>query len=283
MSLSRSRSFWVVVLATGLSAFGDEVALVALMIRVADLTDSGLAVSALLFLGLTPLVIFAPMAGLVADRMSRAKLLAVATFVQAAVAGSLAFVHSVPAILVLSFALGIGLAFANPAMFALVPEIVGLDHVTEANAYLETARYGGSVLGPLVAGSIAAGFGVGPALLLDAVSFLAISAAALSLKVGAPSRERAGSAEAGRKGQAREGFALVLKDRLLLLVTATVGVLVLFAAMVTVAEVFFAKDSLGAGDFGFGVLATCWLLGMVFGATVVTRRLPPGSLAPAVL
>ena len=279
-STLRVRPFWVILLASGLSAFGDEVALIALMIRVADRTESGWAIAALLITGLAPLVIFAPLAGLVADRVNRAKLLAASTLAQAGLAAGLASAHSMPAILVLSFALGIGVAFAQPATFALVPAIVGLDRVTEANAYLQTAGYAGGVLGPIFAGSIVAGLGVGPALLFDALSFLVIGCAALTLKVGAPSLD---GAAAERKERARDGLSFILKDRLLLLITVTVGALVLFAATVTVAEVFFAKDSLGAGDLGFGILATCWMLGMVLGATVVARRLPSRSLAFAIL
>jgi len=286
-STLRTRPFRVILLASGLSAFGDELALIALTIRVADQTKSTWVVAALLITGLAPLVIFAPLAGLVADRVNRAKLLAAATFVQACLAGGLAFAHSVPAILVLSFGLGVGFAFAQPATFALVPAIAGLDRVTEANGYLQTAGYIGAVLGPFAAGAIVAGPGSAPALLFDALSFLVIGGAALTLKVGAPSLDAAGSAAGERKERARDGLSFILRDRLLLLITATVGTLVLFAATVTVAEVFFAKDApprgLAAGDLGFGILATCWMLGMVFGATVVARRLPPRALAIAIL
>jgi MFS family permease len=282
VNVLRRRGFWVLLLATGLSSFGDELALVALTIRVAKLTKSPLAVSALLIVGLAPLVIFAPLAGLVADRADRARLLAVSTVVQAGLAAGLAYAHTLPAILVLAFALGVGFAFAQPATFALVPAIVGLERVTEANAYLETARYGGSVLGPLFAGSIAAGLNVKAALLFDALSFLVISGAALSLRVGVPSRGQVGSA-AERKERARAGFLFIQRDRLLLLITATVGTLALFVAPITVAEVFLATDWLHAGDLGFGILATCWMVGMVFGATVVARRLPPRDLALGVL
>ncbi len=49
--------------------------------------------------------------------------------------------------------------------------------------------------------------------------------------------------------------------------------MILFAAMDNVAEVFFARDTLGAGAWGYGVLASAWLVGMVGGATLIARRL----------
>jgi MFS family permease len=50
-----------------------------------------------------------------------------------------------------------------------------------------------------------------------------------------------------------------------------------------VAEVFFAKDVLGAGDTGYGVLITTWTLGMVVGSTGTGRWARPSALAPLVL
>jgi MFS family permease len=53
---------------------------------------------------------------------------------------------------------------------------------------------------------------------------------------------------------------------------------VLFAAMDNVAEVFFARDTLAAGAWGYGVLASAWLVGMVAGATLIARRLSDDRL-----
>jgi MFS family permease len=61
-------------------------------------------------------------------------------------------------------------------------------------------------------------------------------------------------------------------------------VMIVFAAMDNVAEVFFARDPdlLDAGSLGYGALATAWLVGMVAGATLA-RWLAPERLAPAAL
>jgi MFS family permease len=49
------------------------------------------------------------------------------------------------------------------------------------------------------------------------------------------------------------------------------------------ANVFFAKEDLGLGDVGYGVLLTSWTVGMVLGATLLPRRVAPGMLALGVL
>ncbi len=275
----RSRDFRLLVASSGLSALGDELALIALTIKVADLTDSGIAVAALLIAGLLPMVVLAPIAGVVVDRFETTRTLAVTVTIQAGLAVALAFATSIPLIIGLAFCLGVGAAIANPAVFTLVPTAVGEEHLTEANAYLETGRYAGMVAGPVLAGVLAAGPGSRVALLVDAGTFLAIGLAAAIMKV----RRRPDPSETSApvRRQAREGFSAIAHDRILVITFTAVGVVVLFAAMDNVAEVFYARESLGAGDWGFGLLAGGWLLGMVGGAVLIGRRLPTPRLVPA--
>ena len=65
MRLLRSHDFRLLVLSNGLSSLGDELALIALTIKVFDVSGgSGMAVAAVLLAGIAPLV-FSPLAGLV--------------------------------------------------------------------------------------------------------------------------------------------------------------------------------------------------------------------------
>src|SRR5262249_13133996 len=60
-----------------LSALGDFVALIALVLRVHELTGSGFAVAALFATTMAPMVALAPVAGLLADRVESVRLLAI--------------------------------------------------------------------------------------------------------------------------------------------------------------------------------------------------------------
>lgn len=268
----RGRDFRLLTLSTGLSSLGDELALIALTIKVADLTDSGWAVAALLLCGVVPLVIFAPAAGVIVDNFETRRSLAIATAVQAALAVGLAFTSDLGWILMLTFLLGTASAVENPSIYTLVPRVVGEEHATEGNAYLEAARYTGMIAGPVLAGSLAAGVGTRAALLVDAGTFVAIALAAILLRV-----RRAVPDDVRADVTAREGFRVIRGDRVLVVGFAVIGAVVLFAAMDNVAEVFFA-DSLGVGAWGYGVLASAWLIGMAGGATLIGRRLADDRL-----
>lgn len=270
----RGRDFRLLTLSTGLSALGDELALIALTIKVADLTDSGWAVAALLLCGVLPLVIFAPAAGVIVDNFETRRSLAIATAIQAALAVGLAFSGELPMILMLTFLLGTASAVENPSIYTLVPRVVGDDHATEGNAYLEGARYAGMIAGPVLAGSLAAGAGTRAALLVDAGTFVVIAVAAVLLRVRRHTAEETRAEERA----AREGFRVIRSDRVLVVGFVLIGAVVLFAAMDNVAEVFFATDTLGAGAWGYGVLASAWLVGMVAGATLIGRRLTQDRL-----
>ena len=285
MSLLRRRDFLLVFASFALSSFGDYLALLALTIRVHDSTGSGWAVSALLLTGLLPLVAFAPLSGLLVDRVETVRVLAAAALAQAVVAAGLAFTGAalVPT-LALSFLLGVGFAVTQPALFALVPKVAGEDHTTQANAYLEVARWGGATIGPIAGGTLTAAIGSGGALLIDAGTFLIVAAAAMALRARRPPIPAEQVEPGGPKPrEAREGFAFLLRDRLLGMVVLVIAAMVLFAAIDNVAEVFFAKRVLGAGDAGYGALVASWTLGMVVAATVIARRVPALRLALSVL
>jgi hypothetical protein len=151
---------------------------------------------------------------------------------------------------------------------------VGDDRATEASSYLEGARYSGMIAGPVLAGTLAAGAGTKVALLVDAATFVVIAVAALLLRV----RRQAVEDGTPGDGAAREGFHVIRGDRVLVVAFAVIGAVVLFAAMDNVAEVFFALDVLAVGAWGYGLLASAWLVGMVAGATLIARRLADDRL-----
>ncbi len=270
----------MLVAASGLSSFGDELAIIALAIRVGTLTNSGLAVAALFIAGALPMVLLAPVAGLVIDRTETVRTLRLVSAVQAVVALALAVTTGFGAILVLAFILGALAAVANPAVFAIVPVVTPKEALTRTNANMETARYVGAVLGPITAGLLAAGPGVPAAMAVNALTFIAIALAATLMRA---TRPPVGAGEERSRGEARAGFTHVIRDRALLLAFVVVGVVIVFAAVDNVAEVFFAKDVLGSAAIGYALLASSWILGMVAGASLIARRLPTHRLVPGML
>ena len=166
--------------AVGLSALGDFLLWVPLTLHLHALTDSGLAMAALFAALWAPVVVLAPLAGLLVDRLEARAVLLVTSLGQAAIAASLALaLDSVAAILALAAVLGTGFALAGPAEFALLPAIAGRERLTEANGVVESARYAGMTAGPVLGGVLAGLGGTGTEMLVNAGTCASVAGAAL--------------------------------------------------------------------------------------------------------
>ncbi len=264
----------LIVGAVGISALGDFLLWIPLTLHVHEQTGSGAAVAALMICLWGPIVLLAPAAGLLADRVETRRLLLWASVAQAVVAAALALtLDSTAATLALAALLGAGFAVAQPAEFALVPVIGG----GKLNGPVEAARYTGMAAGPVLGGALAAAGGTEAAVLVDAASFALVALAAGLLRARRqPHPEAQGE-------RARDGIVLLFRDRTLAVVIATVLVSLLFMSASIAAEVVFIKDDLGASGIAYGAIFSSWMLGMVLGALVVSRRVKAGALAGAAL
>jgi MFS family permease len=278
MTALRIRDVRLIVAAVGVSSFGDFLLWVPLALHIQATTGSPLAVSAFFLALFGPVVALGGVAGRLADRVENARLLRTVSIAQAAAVAAMALATgSLAAILALTVLIGIGVAIAQPAEFALVPAAAG-ERVAEASGLVEAARYGGMTLGPLAGGVLAGAGSLEVALLVDAATFAAVAAAAVLLHA-----RREPVMAPGDSGRAREGLAVLTADPALRVTLATAVVSLLFFSMSIAAEVFYIKDVLGAGDATFGFMFTSWALGMVAGAVGLARRVPAPALAAAAL
>ena len=270
----------ILVGAVGLSALGDWIALVPLTLHLQDTGGSGFTIALLYFAIWAPSVLLAGHAGLLADRYDPRRVLLVVSVAQASVALLLAFASGTAMILALAALLGIGFAVAQPAEFALVPRVAGEARLAVANGRVETARYAGFAVGPLLGGMLAAVGGLEVAMLVNAATFLVVGVAAIIVRC--PHSEFCLSPEPAA-GRAWTGAKYLVQDRVLAVVMTVAFVSLLFMTTNWAANVFFAKDDLGLGDVGYGLLLTSWTAGMVLGATLLPRRVRSGALAAAAL
>lgn len=274
-SLFRDRDFRLVAGSVGLSALGDWVAIVALGLFIGESTDSGFTVALLWICLFGPSVLVAGFAGALVDRVETTRLLSGVSALGAAVAVALAFTSAVPLALVLTACLGVVFAVSQPCEFALVPPLAG-KRVQEANGHVETARYVGFGVGPLLGGFLFSWGGLELAMLVDALTFAAVAVAALSLRVKRPPDEL----EAGELApRARDGIAFLYRDPLLALVMTVAFGSLFFMSAVWVGELFFVEDVLEMGDVAYASMFSVWTIGMALGALLLSRRVAVTSLA----
>jgi MFS family permease len=261
-------AFRRLALSYAVNEMGDWLGVIALSVLVFERTDSALA-TALLFIGTGFLpALMTPFFVARFERPPPRFVLPAIYAAEAAAFGGLALLvdhFSLLAIVVVAAidgALALTAKTLTRAVTAAMLEPEG--ELRAGNAVLNIAFTGGAAVGPALAGGAVAALGVQSALLLDAFSFYAIACILLTARP-LPHAEP----EPGRlREQVRAGLGYIRGEATLRrLLTAQAGALVFFSLVVPI-EVIYAKETLRAGDAGYGLLLTSWGVGMVLGSAV---------------
>ncbi|HTP02576.1 MAG TPA: MFS transporter [Anaerolineales bacterium] len=197
---------------------------------VLKLTGSGSALGITTALQYVPILILGPYGGVVADRLSKRKILYVTQSLSgmlALILGALVATNLVQVwmVYVLAFALGMVTVFDNPARQTFYIELVGPDNLRNAVTLYSTLVNLARIIGPAIAAGIIAVFGLAPCFIINGISYVAVVVMlammhADELMVTPPAPRT--------KGQLREGFRYVLSTRVLgatLLMMALIGTL----------------------------------------------------------
>ncbi len=265
--LARNRDFLVSTAGRCASRFGDEVAIVALTLRLQSSGAQPYLVAVLLAAGLVPMIAAAGPAGRVADSVDSRRVLVTASVAQACCCVPLIFVHQAAAMIVLVALLGTGAAFSQATWQALIPRVAGEENVGAAMALQQAAFTFSTILAPAVAGVLAGAFGTGVPLALDAVTFGAMAVAALGVRTR---RGTAGVHGATRPGRA-SGWAALRRDTLLAPLILGLAAFVLLGMMVNVVGVFLVRETLHASAAWYGGLEAITMAGLAGGVLACGR------------
>lgn len=227
-----------------------------------------------------PFLLLAIPAGLLADRMPRRRLMALAEAVRAAsLIATLALAQTgwlALGWLALLGAVGAcGTVAYSVAAPSLVPSLVPAERLASANARLELARTAAFVGGPAVAGALVGWTGAGAAFGLAA----ALSTGAAVLLAGLREPARAPVAAGHPLADLREGAAFMLRHALLLPILLTQFVFNTAFFVLQAVYVPYAVHHLGLSASQVGVTLATYGVGMVLGALLagrVIRALPFG-------
>jgi MFS family permease len=241
---------------------------------VLELTGSGTSLGLVAAAQFLPLLLLAPYGGLLADRMDKRRLLIATQSALGLIALTLGVLVVAGAVelwmvVALALALGVTTAIDNPARQSFAQEMVGPSRVRNAVTLNSILVNVARAVGPAVAGLLIATTGTGVCFLVNAVSYVAVLAALLSMDQSAllpsPRAERAA-------GQVREGFAYVGRtpDLLVpLIMLALVGTLTYEFQVVLP---LLARGPFEGGPGTYGLLTSAMGAGAIIGGLVVAGR-----------
>jgi MFS family permease len=256
--------FRLLFLSTLGSSFGTLLASLALAIDVKDRTNSGLWVGAVLIVEFLPTIVIGLTLGPLLDRLSRKSLMVWADLLRAAVFCALPFTTSALQIVLLALVAGLATGFFRPAVYAGVPNLVSEEQLPAANALLQTVENASWAVAPLVGGLLTAAAGPHVAYWINAATFLV--SAFFVVRIPARLLQSETALSRGHWRDLADGFVAVMRSRALLAVLVGWGIGSLGTGAVSVSEVFMAKNTLDAGDFGYGLLFGSIGTGLVIGS-----------------
>jgi MFS family permease len=270
----RVRNFRLFIAGQLLSSIGTWMQWVAAPWLVLELTDSGVALGVDTALGSLPILVLGVWGGVIADRFDNRKVQLWTQSLYAVLAFALFVLDATDVVqvwqvYVLSFLGGVVAAVDMPTRQTFYLEMVGPEDLTNAMS-LNTATFTGSrIVGPVIAGAMVATVGTAPVFLVNGVTYLAVVAALLAMRVRElHPRERV---PAG-KGQVREGIRYVWETPALRLPMLVMAAVFTFAFNFAVLIPLLAVRSFD-GDAGtFGGLLALMGVGSLIGALVMASR-----------
>jgi MFS family permease len=270
-SLRRHRNYRLFFSGQVISVSGTWMQNVALAWLVVELTSSPLAVGALAFCRFVPFTIFGLVAGVVADRLDNRRLVIgtqSASMVISAILAALALTDTatVPLVYALALAGGTALVFDAPGRHALTFQMVGRDELPNAVALNASLFNASRVVGPAVAGVLIAAVGVGACFLINTLTFLAVLAGLLLMRVDELFPvERAEERPTVLRG-VREGLEYVFRNPRMRMIVVLVTVVSTVGFNFHVILPLLASDTLHTGPEVFGLLSGAFGLGALAGA-----------------
>jgi MFS family permease len=270
----RSRNFGPYFVGNAASASGTWFQNLAASILVYRLTHSPFLLGVLNFCQFVPVLVLAPWAGALADRVDRRRLLLVTQLAASALSGALAALAAVGdatqwVVIGFAGALGAVLALSQPAQMALVSSLVPREQVARAIAMNSATFNVARAVGPTAAAGIIAWKGIAVAFAVNAFSYLVLAAALLVVRPAKQARaSRARLRDAA--GLLRRNPALLLF--LLVVASVSAGSDPINTESPALAHAFGRSSSWAGtivGAFGVGAVVAAFVFG---GRSTGSRR-----------
>ncbi len=237
-------------IAQTISRWGDIANTVALVMLVFQLTGPGLKVSGVVIAEILPMLLLAPVAGTVADRLPRIGVMVTADLWRTGLTALLPLAsHHLAAVYAIAFVRPAGGVFFNPAAASVLPAVVGEDELIAANSGLWSAAVVSQIALAPLAGAIVTTRGRGSSVLLQ---------------------------------RGHEGGRLLIRDPLLRLLALVQLLAALSAGATGALLVVLAERPLHAGPAGFGLLLGAIGAGAAI-APVLLARLTSNPRRPALV
>lgn len=280
MNRSWKRDFFTIAVGQMVSLVGSSAVQFALIWQIAAQTDSAVMMGLSGLAAFLPMTVLSPLAGVAADRYSRKAICIGADLFIGLVAAAFAllmwrFELPVWAAVAILFFRSIGSTFHEPAIQAMLPQIVPPQELVRAGGWNQMMSSASFLLGPALGAILYAALPMPVLLLTDLLG--AVFASGMLALVPVPHHQSGEAQTRHVLAELREGALVYLEDKSLLLITATAVLCMVFYMPLSSFYPLMTSGYFKASAWHGSAVEVAYALGMMvsamlFGSVIRVRR-----------
>lgn len=264
--LGRNRSLVILGIAESVSGVGNWITMMAVFALVVFRGAGDVAQSSAIFLaGLLPTLLVSPYAGWLVDRVDRKRLMIVSELGSGLCVAGIIFTEQLVLVYLLLALQAVSMSVMAPARQAAVPDIVGRDRLTQANAFLQQLSGLVKIGAPILAGALLTWVNPHTAIVLDVISFV-LAALILTRLPALPPHPRTTQPDTAPQPTDRPlptAMAVLRQSPQLRLLFTTMFLSIFVIIGFDILAPVFVRDVLGSNESFFGLLIGLVGLGTV--------------------
>ncbi|AOY74654.1 MFS transporter [Clostridium formicaceticum] len=276
----KNKNFIIVVIGQIISLLGNAILRFCMSLYILDLTGSAAVFSRILAISTIPYILFAPIAGLLADTINRKKIMLYLDFFSSILMGvySMILISGRDSTMIVGgvmFILSIIYTLYSPAVTACIPQIVDKEKLASANGIIQQVAAIVNLVGPIIAGILYSFVDIKTIVILNAASFLIAAILEVFLKVpDLELKEKVINPILESLKEMKKSFIyLKEKKKIVLGIIASYGLTNVFVVpILTIVSPYFIKVKLNMSSATYGFVEAIFVLGMIIGGLLVTFR-----------
>lgn len=275
----KNRNFIILIIGQIISLFGSAIQRFSMSMYLLEFTGSAGSFSRILAISTIPYVICAPIAGTIADKYDKKRIMVILDLISSAVIGFYTIFlftgnDSEWIVGITMFLLSVTYTLYAPAVSSSLPDIVTGDELVSANGIVSQVNSIANFLGPILAGILYSIVGIKLIVVVNGISFLCSAIMEMFLKLPHKKAEQFQFSFSQSIGDMMETYHYVRKSKPLVFATiASYGMSNLsFSPVFTIVTPYVMNLWLGLPSYVYGGIEAVVVLGMILGGMMITVK-----------
>lgn len=276
----KNKNFIIIVIGQIISLFGNAIQRFCMSLYILNLTGSAAVFSRILAISTIPYILFAPIAGYLADTVNRKKIMIYLDFVSSALMAvySIILISGTDNTIIIAsvmFMLSVIYTLYSPAVTASIPQIVEKEKLASANGIIQQVGYIVNLLAPIIAGILYSFIGIKVIVILNAISFFI--SAILEVFLDIPNlevKEKFKNPLLKSITEMKKSFIyLKEKKKVILGIIFSYALTNIFVVpILSVVTPYFINIKMNMPSSIYGFIEAIFVLGMIIGGMIITFR-----------